>query len=101
MDKNTARQIVEYVLRESPPDMVLERVVEHVASMASTPARTKASEEDALRVLRQCVEAMEQLTDFQNGPPLDTYEKGWNLGMDMCAAATASARKLIGEPPNG
>lgn len=44
-------------------------------------ARLK-SELEALKIgLRDCVYALRCLHDFQNGPPLCSYEDGWNSAM--------------------
>ena len=38
--------------------------------------------------------SVEQLMDFQNGPPLPTYTEGWNDAMDRCGATAEWAQNL-------
>lgn len=55
-----------------------------------------ANERDALAAShKELVEALEQLMSFQNGPPLPTYEKGWNKGMEMGQEALSRAEALL------
>lgn len=56
------------------------------------------TQEDAEFIVRACnayyelAEALEELVSWQNGPPLITYEKGWNRAMELAENALKKAQ---------
>ena len=43
--------------------------------------------EDAVDKIERLREALQELVDWQNGPPLVTYTDGWNKAMEKARAA--------------
>jgi hypothetical protein len=69
---------------EVPEELNNERFVKYFQKILDI--YFQGSVTDATKEVQRLREAMSDLMDFQNGPPLAKYEKGWNKAMKDCEA---------------
>ena len=55
----------------------------HIEFIDSKLIRSERENEELKATVAQCVEALRDLHDWQNGPPLATYAVPWRAAMDM------------------
>jgi hypothetical protein len=63
-------------------------IVDELTDLSGAPANeVKAVADKAIKEIERLREALQELVDWQNGPPLVTYTDGWNKAMEKARAA--------------